>query len=103
MFNSTLITITFKSRYVPLDECVPKIPIYNNHWPRNWPQRLLQKPESQISDVDFKKDTDHWNTVVSNQYLQVFGINWSGIRNVMDMNARYGGYHFLNPKLSLLH
>jgi tRNA wybutosine-synthesizing protein 1 len=37
-------------------------------------------------------DHNHWNAVVEKSYLDGLGLNWSNIRNVMDMRAVYGGY-----------
>lgn len=40
--------------------------------------------------VEFQKDTEHWAHVVGSYWSQL-GLNWSSVRNVMDLNARYGG------------
>ncbi|KAL4285597.1 hypothetical protein AHAS_Ahas19G0002100 [Arachis hypogaea] len=37
-------------------------------------------------------DMNHWYAVVNRSYLNGLGINWSSIRNVMDMKTIYGGY-----------
>lgn len=37
-------------------------------------------------------DTNHWNAIVNKSYLNGMGINWTSIRNVMDMKSIYGGY-----------
>ena len=37
-------------------------------------------------------DHNHWKAVVEKSYLDGLGIDWSNIRNVMDMRAVYGGY-----------
>jgi hypothetical protein len=45
-------------------------------------------------------DHNHWKAVVEKSYLDGLGLNWSNIRNVMDMRAVYGGYkHLLIIKL----
>lgn len=45
-------------------------------------------------------DHNHWKAVVEKSYLDGLGLNWSNIRNVMDMRAVYGGYtHLLILKL----
>lgn len=40
----------------------------------------------------FISDTEHWKRVVSKSYLVGMGIDWSAVRNVMDMKAVYGGF-----------
>jgi len=37
-------------------------------------------------------DHNHWKAVVEKSYLDGLGIDWSNIRNVMDMRAVYGGF-----------
>ncbi|RWV99299.1 hypothetical protein GW17_00037798 [Ensete ventricosum] len=82
---------------VPMDSAVR-----GTQWPQQWPQRLENPPywlnSSQIgvygkpAPEDFKADFEHWKPVVSNSYLKGLGIDWSsGVRNVMDMRAVYGG------------
>ncbi|KAF9596685.1 hypothetical protein IFM89_012884 [Coptis chinensis] len=83
------------SWYVPLQSCLPKLSS-ELKWPAPWPERLSSKPqslatESSAEDI-YHDDTKHWSTLVSDVYLNALGINWSGIRNVMDMNAGYGGF-----------
>ncbi|KAK1367725.1 hypothetical protein POM88_033817 [Heracleum sosnowskyi] len=41
---------------------------------------------------DFAADYEHWKRVVSASYLTGLGIDWSSVRNVMDMKAVYGGF-----------
>lgn len=70
-------------------------------WPKEWPQRLQAAPywlnSSQIgvygrpAPEDFVKDYDHWKLIVKKSYLAGFGIDWSRVRNAMDMRAVYGG------------
>jgi Putative S-adenosyl-L-methionine-dependent methyltransferase len=72
-----------------------------SNWPQEWPRRLQDAPywlsNSPIGiygkppNEDFLTDTEHWKRVVMKSYLSGFGINWSRIRNVMDMRAVYGG------------
>ncbi|XP_020246133.1 probable methyltransferase PMT26 [Asparagus officinalis] len=90
---------------VPLQTCMHKIPVdasvRGSKWPEKWPLRLETAPywlnSSQIgvygkaAPEDFKADQEHWNTVVSKSYLNGMGIDWSKVRNVMDMRAVYGG------------
>lgn len=40
---------------------------------------------------DFDIDIKYWECVVVKIYLFEFGIDWSIIRNVMDMKVGYGG------------
>lgn len=67
----------------------------SNAWPAPWPQRLKSKPSSLSPKPDaeriFHEDTKHWSELVSNVYRVELGVNWSSVRNVMDMNAGYGG------------
>ncbi|CAK9173517.1 unnamed protein product [Ilex paraguariensis] len=88
------------SWYVPLDSCLPPLPGASmgdsSSWPSPWPERLRSKPPSVSAERDtediFYEDTKQWSTLVSDFYLGGLGINWSSIRNVMDMNANYGGF-----------
>ncbi|KAK1356902.1 hypothetical protein POM88_050158 [Heracleum sosnowskyi] len=41
---------------------------------------------------DFAADYEHWKRAVSASYLTGLGIDWSSVRNVMDMKAVYGGF-----------
>lgn len=79
-----------------------------SQWPEQWPLRL-EKPPYWLSTSqtgvygrpapeDFKVDYEHWKHVVSKSYLKGLGINWSSVRNIMDMRAVYGG--LVNPSLS---
>ncbi|KAK3229471.1 hypothetical protein Dsin_001352 [Dipteronia sinensis] len=85
------------SWYVLLTNCISRLPVDSNlNWPKRWPQRLSSKPPSLATEPDaeeaFKNDTKHWLALVSDVYREDLGINWSSIRNVMDMNAGYGGF-----------
>lgn len=72
-----------------------------NQWPEQWPQRLDKAPywltSSEVgvygkaAPEDFTADYEHWKRVVSASYLNGLGIDWSSVRNVMDMKAVYGG------------
>ncbi|KAJ8771683.1 hypothetical protein K2173_026860 [Erythroxylum novogranatense] len=90
---------------VPLDACMHKVPVgvseRGSRWPEMWPLRLEKPPywlKSQVgvygkaAQEDFSNDYKHWKTVVSQSYLNGMGINWSFVRNVMDMRAVYGGF-----------
>ncbi|XP_060178818.1 probable methyltransferase PMT23 [Lycium barbarum] len=84
------------SWYTPLDSCLLPIPPSSYKWPAPWPQRLNDKPLSLSVETDaeeiFNEDTSHWAALVSDVYLGGLAINWSTVRNVMDMNAGYGGF-----------
>lgn len=85
------------ARYVPLSNCISRLPTDSkgnlHSWPAPWPQRLSSKPPSLPPDSEeaFNKDTTHWYALVSDVYVGGLAINWSSVRNVMDMNASYGG------------
>lgn len=88
------------SWYVPLDSCLIPLPLKSvdeiYSWPAPWPERLKGKPARRTSEPEgeeiFNEDTRHWSTLVSEVYLGGLSINWSRVRNVMDMNAGYGGF-----------
>ncbi|KAL9313675.1 hypothetical protein ACSQ67_019127 [Phaseolus vulgaris] len=44
------------------------------------------------ASVEFTADYKHWKNVLSHTYLNGMSINWSSVRNVMDMRAAYGGF-----------
>nr|XP_043631368.1 probable methyltransferase PMT23 [Erigeron canadensis] len=83
------------SWYTPLDGCISAIPLTYT-WPTPWPQRLTSKPSSLSAEPDaertFFDDSKHWSEVVASVYRGGLGVNWSSVRNVMDMNAGYGGF-----------
>ncbi|KAF8397223.1 hypothetical protein HHK36_016133 [Tetracentron sinense] len=87
------------SWYVPLGSCLPHLPVAGlddeHNWPTPWPERLSSKPSSlstkPSAEEIFYEDTKHWSALVSDVYLDSLTINWLSIRNVMDMNAGYGG------------
>ncbi|KAH9662936.1 putative methyltransferase PMT27 [Citrus sinensis] len=92
--------------YVPLQACVHRVPVdkaeRGSQWPEAWPHRLQRPPywlnSSQMgiygrpAPQDFTRDYKHWRYVVSTSYMSGLGINWSNVRNVMDMRAVYGGF-----------
>lgn len=87
------------SWYAPLDNCIPPLPEPRQgdtyKWPVAWPERLNSKPVSLSTEADaemYYDDTKHWSQLVSGVYRREFPINWSSVRNVMDMNAGYGGF-----------
>ncbi|GFY83482.1 S-adenosyl-L-methionine-dependent methyltransferases superfamily protein [Actinidia rufa] len=88
------------SWYVPLDSCLAPLPVAGTgnsySWPAPWPNRLSSKPPGLSAEHDaeeiFYEDTKHWSALVSDVYLEGLAINWSNVRNVMDMNAGFGGF-----------
>ncbi|KAL3834816.1 hypothetical protein ACJIZ3_009552 [Penstemon smallii] len=84
------------SWYVPLDSCLVRLPDNSDKWPSHWPERLSDKPPSLHAESEaeekYKGDTRHWSALVSEVYIEGLAINWSSVRNVMDMNAGYGGF-----------
>ncbi|XP_059431927.1 probable methyltransferase PMT26 [Corylus avellana] len=91
---------------VPLQACMHKVPVdasvRGSQWPEQWPARLEKAPywllSSQVgvygktAPEDFTADHEHWKHVVTKSYLNGIGINWSNVRNAMDMNSVYGGF-----------
>ncbi|KAG1328086.1 putative methyltransferase PMT26 [Cocos nucifera] len=91
---------------VPLQACMHKLPVdpdvRGSRWPEQWPLRLEKAPywlnSSQAgvygkpAPEDFEADYEHWKRVVSKSYVNGMGINWSHVRNVMDMGSVYGGF-----------
>jgi SAM-dependent methyltransferase len=101
--------------YVPMKACIHRIPTgegARSKWPREWPLRVEFAPSwltgskkgiyGSPAVQDYESDTAHWMHVIQKSYLEGVGLNWSTIRNVMDMKAGYGGYilsyasHFLS-------
>ncbi|MFQ6643996.1 hypothetical protein Gotur_018287 [Gossypium turneri] len=88
------------SWYEPLSYCISRLPVDRMgnllRWSTPWPQRLSSKPPSLPSEPDaediFIEDTKHWAALVSEVYLDGLAISLGRIRNVMDMNAGYGGF-----------
>ncbi|KAI7736629.1 hypothetical protein M8C21_025714 [Ambrosia artemisiifolia] len=92
--------------YIPLQACMHNNPIGDiergSKWPEEWPARVQTPPywltKSQRGIYgkpfpnDFKADYDYWKQVVSKSYMSDLGLNWTNVRNVMDMNAVYGGF-----------
>jgi len=91
---------------IPMKSCLHKVPTADGErgtvWPEDWPLRVGKPPfwlnnmqaglYGKQAAIDFTSDTDHWRRVVTKSYLTGFGINWSAVRNVMDMKAVYGGF-----------
>ncbi|XP_023756612.1 probable methyltransferase PMT26 isoform X1 [Lactuca sativa] len=91
---------------VDLQACMHKIPttasVRGSEWPEEWPSRMEKPPFWLLSSEvgvygkpapqDFTVDYQHWKRVVTKSYITGLGINWSSVRNVMDMRAVYGGF-----------
>ncbi|EPS67515.1 hypothetical protein M569_07258, partial [Genlisea aurea] len=89
---------------VSLQACLHKIPVAaserGSQWPEMWPSRLEKTPYwlsssetgvyGKSAPEDFVADSQHWKRVVENSYEKGLGINWSSVRNAMDMRAVYG-------------
>ncbi|XP_038904647.1 probable methyltransferase PMT28 isoform X1 [Benincasa hispida] len=83
--------------YVPMTTCLHTIPTSieqrGAEWPEEWPKRLEAFPEWLSNDKEkLIADTNHWKAIVEKSYLNGIGIDWSNVRNVMDMKAIYGGF-----------
>ncbi|CAJ1974797.1 unnamed protein product [Sphenostylis stenocarpa] len=91
---------------IKLQACIHKAPVSSTErgskLPEKWPTRLTKVPywllSSQVgvygkpAPEDFTADYEHWKRVVSKSYLNGMGIQWSNVRNVMDMRSVYGGF-----------
>lgn len=87
-----------------MEPCLHRIPegkaARGKAWPlesrERWtspPQWLseMEKSKKGVSATDeFEKDTSHWARVAKS-YLTKSGVDWSTVRNVMDVDAHYGG------------
>lgn len=97
IFVCTLLSSPFlilNLRYAPLRQCISKLPSGGvQKWPELWHKQLVSvKPQSVSADTKTsKKDTEKWSEIVSDVYLERLAVNWSSVRNVMDMNAGFGG------------
>ncbi|ONK80412.1 uncharacterized protein A4U43_C01F17380 [Asparagus officinalis] len=86
--------------YFKLKTCVSKIPLMQEvavEFNAKWPQRLSEPP-ARVSHMEdgttvFDADTKHWAEQVS-YYKKSLGVKLGTpkIRNIMDMNARFGGF-----------
>ncbi|KAK0592736.1 hypothetical protein LWI29_024406 [Acer saccharum] len=91
--------LTYNSSwYEPLMRCVSELPLDRGDtvigWPKSWPERL-QVPsaiQERRVGIAFEDHNNYWSGIVSSIYLEGLSINWSKVRNVMDMNASYGGF-----------
>ncbi|KAM7272389.1 hypothetical protein ACFE04_027052 [Oxalis oulophora] len=82
--------------YFPMTTCLHRIPSsieqHGSEWPEEWPKRLETYPDWLGDKQKLVSDTNHWKAIVDNSYFPGMGIDWSTIRNVMDMKAIYGGF-----------
>ncbi|GFZ10317.1 S-adenosyl-L-methionine-dependent methyltransferases superfamily protein [Actinidia rufa] len=82
--------------YVPIKSCLDTIPSAieqrGNEWPAEWPKRLDTFPEWITDREKLIADTEHWKAIVDKSYLKGMDIDWSNIRNIMDMKAINGGF-----------
>ncbi|KAL8244215.1 hypothetical protein R6Q59_010473 [Mikania micrantha] len=82
--------------YVPINSCLHPIPSAieerGTEWPEEWPKRLQAFPDWMNNRDKLTSDTEHWKAIVEKSYLTGMGINWSTIRNVMDMHAFFGSF-----------
>uniref|UniRef100_A0ACD6A9V9 Uncharacterized protein n=1 Tax=Avena sativa TaxID=4498 RepID=A0ACD6A9V9_AVESA len=91
---------------ITLQTCIHKLPTDRAsrglRWPEEWPLRVetppywLKSSEAGVygkpAPKDFQEDYEHWKRVIRNSYMEGLGIDWSAVRNIMDMNAVYGGF-----------
>ncbi|KAL7607785.1 hypothetical protein Lser_V15G12378 [Lactuca serriola] len=94
------------SWYVTLQTCMHKVPTNEkergSQWPEEWPARVQTPPYwleknpmgvlEKSTPTDFETDYERWKWVVSKTYMSGLQIDWSNVRNVMDMRAFYGGF-----------
>ncbi|KAM7517180.1 hypothetical protein LguiA_006763 [Lonicera macranthoides] len=82
--------------YVQMKTCLHPIPTAieqrGTEWPMEWPKRLQTFPEWTNNAEKLVADSEHWHSIVTKSYLSGMGIDWSTIRNVMDMKAINGGF-----------
>ncbi|KDP38501.1 hypothetical protein JCGZ_04426 [Jatropha curcas] len=82
--------------YVPMKTCLHSIPSsieqHGTDWPEEWPKRLETYPDWINNKEKLIAETNHWNAIVEKSYLTGIGIDWSNIRNVMDMKSINGGF-----------
>lgn len=79
----------------PIKSCLHTIPSSieqrGTEWPEQWPKRLETYPDWMNNKEKLIADTLHWKAIVDKSYLSGMDIDWSNIRNVMDMKAINGG------------
>lgn len=86
--------------YVPMRACITKASSSFQHLgvgqTPKWPARLKEAPErtksfSGGSENNFRKDSREWEDILEYYKTLVPDLGTSKIRNVMDMNTKYGG------------
>ncbi|KAI4339702.1 hypothetical protein MLD38_024614 [Melastoma candidum] len=91
--------------HIPLQSCMHKVPVNESErgsqWPEIWPMRLEKPPYwlngktgvyGKEAPEEFVADYEHWKNVITKSYATGIGLDWSTIRNIMDMKAVYGGF-----------
>nr|GMD98481.1 probable methyltransferase PMT28 [Ipomoea batatas] len=80
----------------PIKVCLHQIPSAieerGTEWPEEWPKRLETFPDWMNNREKLIADDAHWKAIVDKSYLVGLGIDWSKIRNAMDMKAINGGF-----------
>ncbi|CAA7393690.1 unnamed protein product [Spirodela intermedia] len=82
--------------YTPIAACLHTIPAAieerGTDWPEDWPKRLEHFPEWLADSQErILADAKRWRETLNRSYLSGLGVDWSKVRNVMDMRAIYGG------------
>ncbi|KAJ8530599.1 hypothetical protein K7X08_023480 [Anisodus acutangulus] len=80
------------SWYVSIKSCLHTLPESIEQRGTEWPKRLETFPDWMNNREKLIADSEHWKAIVNNSYLVGLGIDWSNIRNVMDMKAINGGF-----------
>ncbi|KAG6401010.1 hypothetical protein SASPL_137855 [Salvia splendens] len=82
--------------YAPLKTCLHTVPEaieqHGAEWPAEWPKRLHTFPEWMNNREKLTADSEHWKSIVNKSYLVGMDIDWSTIRNILDMKAISGGF-----------
>ncbi|KAF8377939.1 hypothetical protein HHK36_031328 [Tetracentron sinense] len=82
--------------YVAMKTCLHTIPASieqrGAEWPEEWPKRLDTFPDWLSDREKLIADTEHWKATVNKSYLNGMGVDWSNVRNIMDMKSIYGGF-----------
>eukprot|EP00475_Leptophrys_vorax_P000449 TRINITY_DN10247_c0_g1_i2.p1 TRINITY_DN10247_c0_g1~~TRINITY_DN10247_c0_g1_i2.p1 ORF type:complete len:664 (-),score=52.81 TRINITY_DN10247_c0_g1_i2:243-2234(-) len=91
--------------YVPIQACMHRVPTKKATrgvgWPAEGKERLTAVPQwlagvqrgiyGRKAAVEFEADKAHWLRAYRT-YLTEMEIEWATVRNVMDMDAHYGGF-----------